>query len=282
MALVSKKTICPLCQELISKPIFATSGIFIPPTNPLWRYCDAAMHWACYATWEHRERFAREYVQMWIENEKDNPNWARVFLDRFSFITLPTTIDRPRLMEGERATSPFRREVLLIHKVLSAARPEAEALIDRVHVHLFRTGSRLEIPFREWELYMGSKEGPRVYHVLETEAWNEALPSIRMALPTAQALLQAADWDGKEILMQRIIIRDQEQSERRLRAIATHNQLCEGMRKQLVSAGLTCPHCLKHSTKIRYYDKAPDGKSYFVCQSCARSFWSEDLLKRPN
>jgi hypothetical protein len=79
MALISKETTCPLCEELISGPVFSTSGIFFPPTDPLWRYCDAAMHWACYATWEHRERFAREYVQMWIENEKHNPYWARVF-----------------------------------------------------------------------------------------------------------------------------------------------------------------------------------------------------------
>ena len=219
---------------------------------------------------------------MWIENEKHNPYWARVFLDDFSFIALPTIVNTTRLTQNERAASAFRSVVLAVRNVLTAGLPNAEAFINRVHVHLFRTGSRLEIPFLDWELRMRSKEGPPANHPLETEAWNEALPSIRMALPTEQALLQAADWDSKEALIQKIFIRNQEQRQKRLAAIATHNQVCEEMHKRLVSIGLTCPHCLEYGTKIRYYDKAPEGKSYFVCQLCARSFRPEDLLKKLN
>jgi hypothetical protein len=143
---------CPICGELISDPVFATSGLFLSPTDPLWSYCDARIHWACYATWEHRERFAQAYVQMWIENEKTNPSWARVFLDQYSFI---------------------------------AINPEPPVIA--AHVYLFQTGSRIDIPLREWENWMRYDQTPLFHHPLEAAAWSEALPSIRRALPMEQS-----------------------------------------------------------------------------------------------
>jgi hypothetical protein len=46
------------------------------------------MHWDCYAVWEHRERFAKAHVRFWIENEKGNPDWARVFENERCFIVI--------------------------------------------------------------------------------------------------------------------------------------------------------------------------------------------------
>lgn len=240
MALRHPESRCPICEELLSDPIFATSGVFLPSTDPLSPYCDACMHWSCYAAWEHRERFARSYVQMWIENEKTNLYWARVFLDDYSFIT--------------------------INRI---------PMIDKAHVRLFRTGSRIDIPLPDWAKWMSCEQNPVVYHPLEALAWNEALPSIREALPTGHLLMQAADWGSKEKLAIDNAIGELEH----LATIEIYNQGCENLRKQLESAGLVCPHCRQRTTRIRFYDKAPGARSYFVCQLCARSFRLEDFVQ---
>ena len=240
MALRYRGLYCPICGELINDPIFATSGVFLPPTDPLWTYCDTCIHWVCYATWEHRERFAQAYVQMWIENEETNPNWARVFLDEYSFIEI-----------------------------------NPEPPVVAAHVHLFRTGSRIDIPLSEWEYWMRHERTSLFCHPLEATAWSEALPSIREALPTEQSLHQAADWSSKEKLHVDNTIRKLEE----LTTIEIYNRGCEELRNQLESAGIVCPHCQQRTTRIRFYDKAPAARSYFVCQLCARSFRLEDFVQ---
>ena len=102
-----------LCGQPLRGPIFATSGIFLPLNDPLACYCDAGMHWDCYAVWEHREGFAKAHVRFWIENEKRNPYWARVFENERCFI------------------------------VIGPHPPVAQA-----HVMLFATGSRIDVPLQ--------------------------------------------------------------------------------------------------------------------------------------
>ena len=240
MALLSPETRCAICEEPISKPIFATSGVFLLPADLLWIYCDACMHWSCYATWEHRERFAQAYVQSSIESEKTNQFWARVFLDEFSFIAI-----------------------------------NPNPGVSLAHVHLFRTGSRIDIPLQEWRMWMRRNQTPPVSHPLEATAWHEALPSIRKALSTEESLHQAADWSSKEKLQVDKAVAELE----RLATIRIYNQGCEDLRKQMQFPGLICPHCRERTTKIRYYDKAPGARSYFVCQLCARSFRLEDFVQ---
>jgi hypothetical protein len=198
------------------------------------------MHWACYATWEHRERFAQAYVQMWVENEKKNTQWARVFLNDFSFITI-----------------------------------NPNPPVNAAHIHLFRTGSRIEIPLQEWGKWMRSEGELEANHPLEALAWKEALPSIRKALSAEKSLLQAADWSSKEKLNREYAAREQEE----LATIEIYNHGCDDLYRKLQSAGLVCPHCRERTTKVRYYNKAPVARSYFVCQLCARSFRLEDFVQ---
>ena len=240
MALRFPDSVCPICDELVSDPVFATSGVFFPPGDPLSRFCDACMHWSCYATWEHRERFARAYVEMWIECEKVNPYWARVLIDDLSFVTINPS---PPVMTA--------------------------------HVHLFRTGSRIDIPLDEWQLWMRHEKGPAARHPLELSAWDEALRSLREALPTTESLRQAADWTSKHELVARNAIEEQERST----TIAIYNRGCEDLRRRLKSVGLDCPHCHARTTKIRFYDKSPEDRSYFVCQLCGRSLRLEDFIE---
>jgi hypothetical protein len=55
---------CPICHDLIREKgsFFSTWGTFLPSSDPLWKYCDAPIHWTCYENWPERHRFAREYV----------------------------------------------------------------------------------------------------------------------------------------------------------------------------------------------------------------------------
>ena len=57
------KTLCPLCGHVISDghETVATPHFIETPSHPLWRYSDAAMHYECFQTWQHREDFVTEY-----------------------------------------------------------------------------------------------------------------------------------------------------------------------------------------------------------------------------
>jgi hypothetical protein len=57
----------------------------------------------------------------------------------------------------------------------------------------------------------------------------------------------------------------------------THNRRCHELAKTLSATGLTCPGCGWHSKDLRFIDKSPDAKSYFICGACGRSFRPEDL-----
>jgi len=57
----------------------------------------------------------------------------------------------------------------------------------------------------------------------------------------------------------------------------THNHRCDELARSLRTTGLTCPGCGQHSKDIRFIDKSPDTKSYFICKACGRSFRPEDL-----
>lgn len=221
--------------------MFATSGMFLPLNDRLAYYCDAGMHGDCYAAWEHRPRFAKAHVRSWIENETKNPYWARVLENEQCFIAI-----------------------------------NPHPLVAQAHVMLFATGSTIEVRLQEWEKWIWQKGPSLIHHSCEEDALKVALPAIRMAFPGLRPLLQAADWSRKDKLAEETYLREQSRLER----VADYNQGCEELKKVLDSDGLVCPRCRERTKKIRYYDKSPDSRSYFVCQLCARSFRAEDIVKR--
>src|SRR5690242_12162487 len=165
MALISPGSLCVLCSQPLSDPIFATSGMFLPLDDPLAFYCDAAMHWHCYAVWEHRERFAKAYVRSKIESEKGNPYWARVFENEHCFIQI-----------------------------------NPEPLVAQAHIMLCATGSTIAVPLQEWDKWIWQKGPSLAHHSFEEDALKVALPAIRMTFPGLRPLLRAADWSRKERL----------------------------------------------------------------------------------
>ena len=56
-------TPCALCRKPLTDPIFATSHFIGDPSCDLWRFSDAAMHWACYVRWPEQSRFAAMYFE---------------------------------------------------------------------------------------------------------------------------------------------------------------------------------------------------------------------------
>lgn len=69
MAIIMEgKTPCAICGETdLNRPFTATSGCAFPPSDELWRFCDAPLHLDCLAGWDQRVRFSRAYFDMWRE-----------------------------------------------------------------------------------------------------------------------------------------------------------------------------------------------------------------------
>jgi hypothetical protein len=63
-------TECILCNQRLSDPVYVTSDFEEP-----WGYSDAAMHWDCFARWEHRQEFANLYFQEQVDWFKGNSYW---------------------------------------------------------------------------------------------------------------------------------------------------------------------------------------------------------------
>jgi hypothetical protein len=62
MAIIHGQSRCAICDAAaLDRPFIATSGLAFPPTDALWKFCDAPLHQDCLAAWEHRIRFARRY-----------------------------------------------------------------------------------------------------------------------------------------------------------------------------------------------------------------------------
>ena len=63
MALIDDGTECAICGKPlnIKERFVATTHFIGDRADPLWRFSDAAMHYSCFQTWEHREAFVNMY-----------------------------------------------------------------------------------------------------------------------------------------------------------------------------------------------------------------------------
>ena len=80
---------CLICGEALAndQQLFGTWGVFSVPAG-LERFCDAVIHWSCYANWPHRAEFAKAYFDYWVDEEKHNRCWAKAFHDEQVFMTV--------------------------------------------------------------------------------------------------------------------------------------------------------------------------------------------------
>ena len=125
MALFLRGQRCRLCgQPMLEGPVFGTWGVWLPNHDPLWKFCDGSMHWDCYASWPHRQRFASTYFHFWVEAEATNAFWHRAFLDDEVLVTV----------------NPFEP-------------------VNAAWVHLKDTGSRIDVKLKNWVAWLGGTGG---------------------------------------------------------------------------------------------------------------------------
>ena len=153
MAQLYKGMTCPLCgaEIALAKDRYLCTTAFLDDDSDLWEYADAAMHWDCYASWEHRTRFARMYFE-WNREGR----WGLVF-----------------------ANDQVQVRVLHIYT------PHL------VEVILAETGSITEVALADWEGWLASKCFERCKHIIEHEALAAVLPLLRSRFPTAESISNA-------------------------------------------------------------------------------------------
>lgn len=152
---------CAICNHNIDpmRSYFRASGEFLPPRDRLLRFCNAPMHWECYCEWPERERFARFYVDAWVDANRKNPFWWSVYRDEDVYVS---------------------------------ANPQRP--IEEASVRLYSVGSDIRIPLPRWPAWLDD-----VDHVtpnlsdLEREELAKVLPVLREQLPTDHALVDAID-----------------------------------------------------------------------------------------
>jgi len=159
MAIIYKGIRCSICgQEIdIAQDFFATSGVFFPIDDPLFKYCDAALHWDCYEHWPHRARFAKQYVDMWAESVSENPYWFMVGHTKRYFIQINP--DEP---------------------------------VARIDLFLYETGSSVWIELSEWDRWISDERSAvSGLYSLEARAISQIYRELASKYPDKNALLAA-------------------------------------------------------------------------------------------
>jgi hypothetical protein len=161
--------------------------------------------------------------------------------------------------------------VLLTDLVCLTVRKKEPGL---VHVWLFETGTHVEVLLSDWSSWLSDPTlSERELQRLDMMTLEKVLPELRQRLPTSSSVLAAVDWDAKEQLAKSK--KEEEARERQawLDAVKGHNDACRAVFLAHGPEGLTCPHCGRQSTDIKFTDRAADErKSFFVCPRCGRSF----------
>jgi len=165
MATLLPDLTCALCEKGIDPTgaYFRTSGQFLPADDPLARYCDAPMHWACYEAWSERPRFARAYVDAWVVANRKNPFWWMVHRDEQVYLSV-----------------------------------NPQPPVEEASVRLSAVGSDIRVPLPKWTAWLADPEAvtPTLQPV-ETVALTEVLPVLRERYADDHAVVHAIDVDEK-------------------------------------------------------------------------------------
>jgi hypothetical protein len=126
-------------------------------------YCNAPLHWECYARWPERPRFARQYVKAWVDANRRNPFWWRVYLDDAVYVSV-----------------------------------NPQPPVDEVSVRLQAVGSDIRVPLRRWKDWLREPMAVTpTMRTLELEALTVALPKLAALFPNDYALIDAINPDEK-------------------------------------------------------------------------------------
>lgn len=148
---------CPLCDEPMyeTQDLFGTWGVWLPSGNPLLKFCDASMHWSCYAAWPHRPEFARSYVDFWVRNHTVQSPWRIAHLDRICLVSV-----------------------------------NPDPTVWSSWIYFYATGSRKDVSLDLWSEWL-ARGAEFAAHQVEREAIEAAVGQLRLHHPTRKSLLAA-------------------------------------------------------------------------------------------
>lgn len=165
MAQLIPKLNCALCGGPLDAlgDFFRTTGIFLPPADPLSRFCNRPLHWNCYEKWKERPRFAQQYVEAWAKANQRNPFWWAAYCDEHVYISI-----------------------------------NPEPPVEEASVRLTAIGSDIRVPLPKWNDWLADPATvtPSL-HDVERRALANVLPMLRQKLPDDHAVVHAIDPDEK-------------------------------------------------------------------------------------
>jgi hypothetical protein len=229
---------CPLCGVTMTDDdrLFATFKFF--PDIDLWIYSDAVMHWDCYAVWEHRPRFARQYFESRQEYSAYNPYWG-----------VPHSDDQ----------------------VLVTVNPSK--LVHEADVMLAETGSSLRISLRDWEDWLDGEWFESCHHEVEREALAAVLPLLRSKFPTVKSLVAEA---RKKPHARPEPTSGGEKVDRILHEVACQELAKRAATKGIACPG--CGRFSNDYDYARVEEVSESGpQSHLVCRECGEEFGPEDI-----
>jgi hypothetical protein len=235
--------ICPLCKQQIvrSQRFFATWGVFLPPSDRLYDYCDGPIHWACFEGWKYRKRFGTAWISFWVDQEKISRRVCKAYLDEYVFVQV------------------------------SRYPPH------QVSLGFFEIGMEYSLELENWfQLLSATSSDLANLSPWEQQTILVSIIALKQSLPTPDGVLAAINWQGKEDLDRHEEAAQQRRVAEQLQKVAPYNAVWKRLADQLSRTGLTCPQCGHHSRDVRLVDKSPAEKSYFRCKACLGSFGPAD------
>jgi hypothetical protein len=235
MALLFAGMPCALCGDPVrgDQAVFSTWGTWLPVEHRLFKYCDAGMHWTCYAGWPDRPSFARSYFEFWIAGEVQNPVWHLAYLDDRVFVDV-----------------------------------NPEPLSDAAWVVLAETGSRIPVKLRDWGKWLGRRGDGR--HEIEELALAAAKEVLARSLTNRDGVIAAIDLDRKRELYERLH-KERQEARRRNRekqaADRAHKERCRNLVHRAQTEGMTCTHCGVFGKQFRLAERS-GRRSTVICRAC--------------
>jgi hypothetical protein len=241
---------CLLCDEALpaGRPCFATSGAWLGPDDPLRTFCGAGLHWSCYAAWPERRRFARSYVDSWVERARLGARQEQAYLDDEVFVTV-----------------------------------DAYPSVREATVRLYETGSSRQVRFDDWPHFLAEPPADEDLHPLEAGALESARARLARSVPTLDALLGGVDPTRKLAVIAAAKLRSKAERAARVgqRTHSRERQAAfkaetEARYREALAKGLRCPLCDVVSRGYRLHEVGGD-RLRIVCRRCGRSFDQRNL-----
>jgi hypothetical protein len=157
---------------------------------------------------------------------------------------------------------------LLQHEVVSIA-PEAIDGLDGTSYELLIGAGLNRVQFSWWE------EAP--------SGWEPLRDLSKMLLHMGDAARMAETLQSSERrqiikhLSERLLEEQHLEDEAKRKLVSENNSRGRELVGRAKITGITCPSCKQRSLDTRFIERGADAKSFFICGSCGRSFFPEEV-----